>query len=158
MSADPPRHRRPGEPPPLATATGPAPGEGGRLDAKARAFLRRNRRWHAGTTAIAAAAAWFSGHPELAWSLAVGALLMYANLAMTTRALLRTFRTATESSQSPAGALSWTTRWPLVALALVGILWYMPARPEGIALGVAISLLSSVLAALGLPDADPHHG
>ena len=29
-------------------------------------------------------------------------------------------------------------RLPVVALALGGILWYMPARPEGVAIGVAL--------------------
>lgn len=39
-------------------------------------------------------------------------------------------------------------KWPLVGLALAGILWYMPARPEGVALGVVLSLAAAVLAAL----------
>ena len=39
-------------------------------------------------------------------------------------------------------------RLPLVVLALVLILWYMPARPEGVALGVVLSLASAVFAAL----------
>lgn len=128
------------------------------LVGKANAFLRGNARWHVVLTGIASTLTWASGHVELAWSLALGALLMYANLTMATRTLLRAFRTTTNVPQSPAAALAWATRWPLLALALVGILWYMPARPEGIALGIALSLLSSVLTALGLPDADPHHG
>lgn len=39
-------------------------------------------------------------------------------------------------------------RLPFVVLALVLILWYMPARPEGVALGVTLSLAAAVLAAL----------
>jgi len=39
-------------------------------------------------------------------------------------------------------------KWPLVLLALFGILWYLPARPEGVALGVAISLAAASIAAL----------
>jgi hypothetical protein len=44
-------------------------------------------------------------------------------------------------------------KWPLVGLALAGILWYMPARPEGVALGVVLSLAAAVLAALFEPRA-----
>lgn len=39
------------------------------------------------------------------------------------------------------------------SLAMVLILWYMPARPEGIALGVGASLLAAVLAALQAQNA-----
>ena len=42
-----------------------------------------------------------------------------------------------------------------VSLAMVLILWYMPARPEGIALGVGASLLAAVLAALKAQRAGP---
>lgn len=35
-------------------------------------------------------------------------------------------------------------RLPLVALALGGILWYMPARPEGVAIGVALVPLTMI--------------
>jgi hypothetical protein len=50
-------------------------------------------------------------------------------------------------------------KWPLVGLALAGILWYMPARPEGVALGVVLSLAAAVLAALFEPrSAAPPEG
>jgi hypothetical protein len=42
-------------------------------------------------------------------------------------------------------------KWPLLGLALAGILWYMPARPEGVALGVVLSLAAAVLAGLFEP-------
>ena len=39
-------------------------------------------------------------------------------------------------------------RLPLLALAMVFILWYMPARPEGFLLGLVLSLLAAVGAAI----------
>ena len=98
-------------------------------------FLLAGARWHVLFVGLATVAALILGDPRLAAGLALGALLMYANLTMATRTLKRTFRGTGSVPQSPSAALAWATRWPLLALALVGILWYMPARPEGIALG-----------------------
>jgi len=39
-------------------------------------------------------------------------------------------------------------RLPLLALAMILILWYMPARPEGFLLGFVISLLAAIGAAI----------
>ena len=50
-----------------------------------------------------------------------------------------------EEAGDPAGGAKWTFRVVLLALALVGILWYMPARPEGVALGLVLALLAAVI-------------
>ena len=49
-------------------------------------------------------------------------------------------------------------RWPLFMVALFGILWYMPARLEGVLAGITVSLLSTIFAALRLPTNDTDHG
>ena len=50
---------------------------------------------------------------------------------------------------TPQGGGGWklAAKLPLVALALTFILWYMPARPEGVVLGVLNGLLAAVYAA-----------
>ncbi len=52
---------------------------------------------------------------------------------------------APSEATDPAGGAKWTFRVLLLALALVGILWYMPARPEGVALGLVLALLAAVI-------------
>src|SRR5690606_38359053 len=50
---------------------------------------------------------------------------------------------------TPQGGGGWrlAAKLPLVALALTFILWYMPARPEGVVLGVLNGLVAAVYAA-----------
>ncbi len=83
---------------------------------------------------------------------------MFANVAMLTRALARAFLATSEPPQPTNRTLGWIVRWPLLALALVGILWYMPARLEGVLAGITISLASTVIAALRLSANESNHG
>jgi hypothetical protein len=52
------------------------------------------------------------------------------------------------NAEAEGSSKSWLlmAKLPLVALALTCILWYMPARPEGVALGVLNGLLAAVYA------------
>lgn len=54
------------------------------------------------------------------------------------------------NAEAEGGAKGWQlmAKLPLVALALTIILWYMPARPEGVALGVLNGLLAAVYAGI----------
>ena len=51
-------------------------------------------------------------------------------------------------AKAEGGSKGWLlmAKLPLVALALTFILWYMPARPEGVAIGVLNGLLAAVYA------------
>lgn len=115
-------------------------------------LLRRIGTWTFALAAVWAAGLglWLGG--AMALGIAVGATLGYANLYFAARALRaivsnpREHRPAPGTKWSlPAGLL---LKWPLILLALGAILWYMPARPEGVALGVAISLAAASIAAL----------
>ena len=62
------------------------------------------------------------------------------------------------SLQSTLVGVSWLLKLPALLVALGIVLWYLPARPEGIALGVGLTLLAAVLAALlPLPRAPDGH-
>jgi hypothetical protein len=100
--------------------------------------------------------------PWLGWSmvvgLAAGALVGFLNLWLGARALaLLIPRLPSGSSKDNRSALTLLLlmKWPLVLLALLGILWYLPARPEGVALGIAISLAAASIAWLRRPAAPP---
>lgn len=88
---------------------------------------------------------------ELAIGIACGALLGLANLTLLGRALMQLV--ANSERHRPAPGSKWIlpgvllVKWPLLLLALAGILWYLPARPEGVAFGVLLSLLGAALAA-----------
>lgn len=110
----------------------------------------------AGWTALlgvgcAAALGWWLG-VSLALGVVLGAVLGYANLWFGARALRRIFERPHEHRPAPGqtSALprALLAKWPLILLALWGILWYLPARPEGVALGIAISLAGASIAAL----------
>lgn len=62
-----------------------------------------------------------------------------------------------EADAAPSGgaALKLLAKLPLVALALTLILWYMPARPEGVAIGVLNGLLAAIYAAIRQKQAPP---
>jgi hypothetical protein len=101
--------------------------------------------------------------PWLGWpmvvGLAAGALVGLLNLWLGARALAllipRLSRGNTKDNRT-ALTLLLLMKWPLVLLALLGILWYLPARPEGVALGVAISLAAASIAWLRRPTAAPN--
>ena len=52
------------------------------------------------------------------------------------------------NAEAEGSAKGWQlmAKLPLVALALTFILWYLPARPEGVALGVLNGLLAAIYA------------
>ncbi len=81
---------------------------------------------------------------ELALGIALGALLAALNLRMLAGAVARFLQ---PSGARRSSLLSWL-RWPILALALAGILWYMPARPEGVAIGIVLSLVAACVAAV----------
>ncbi len=116
------------------------------------ALLRRIGTWTLTLTAIwAAGMGLWLGFP-MALGVVLGASIGYANMYFAARTL-RTIVANPRDHRPPAGK-TWSLpaglllKWPLILLALAAVLWYMPARPEGVALGVAISLAAASLAAL----------
>ena len=101
-----------------------------------------------------------SGWP-MALGVALGALVGLANVWLIASTMTTLLRNANEL-RAP-GRKRWAllgplvAKWPLVLLALFGVLWYLPARPEGVALGVAISLAAASIAAIqqGKPSGPP---
>ena len=87
--------------------------------------------------------------PTLAVSIALGALVGLANFLLLAGSTAHAIdRAAAPSGSTPGIGGATLLRIPLVLLALLGVLWYMPARPEGLAIGVLIVLISAVAAAL----------
>jgi hypothetical protein len=101
----------------------------------------------AAVTGVPAALLW---HPEIGLGIALGALVGLLNIALLARALTAVLsdpqrhRPARPGARALPGLL--LVKWPLVLLALAGILWYMPARPEGLAAGVILSLVAAAIA------------
>jgi hypothetical protein len=96
------------------------------------------------------------GGAGLAWGVALGALAGGLNLAAMADEIAWMLQ-QTSGEEPPAGARKrpfTRLRWPLFLLALAGILWYTPARPEGVAGGILLVLAAAVIA--GLPRARPH--
>lgn len=115
-------------------------------------LLRRMALW---TVALGIpVAALFGLWQGFGWALGVvlGAALGYANLWMAARALRGIVASPHEHRPAPGSKWALPTallvKWPLILLALFGILWYSPARPEGVALGVVIALAAASFAAL----------
>lgn len=118
--------------------------------------LRRTALWSLALVAVWSAIL----GPWLGWSmvvgLAAGALVGFLNLWLGARALnmlIPRLPSGTSKDNKSAMALLLLMKWPLVLLALVGILWYLPARPEGVALGIAISLAAASIAWIRRPIA-----
>ncbi len=88
----------------------------------------------------------------MALGIVLGAALGYANVWMAAQALRGIV--ASPHEHRPAPGSKWAlpagllVKWPLILLALFVILWYSPARPEGVALGVVIALAAASFAAL----------
>jgi hypothetical protein len=103
----------------------------------------------------AAIALALSGWP-MALGVAAGALVGLANVWLIASTMTTLMRNANElrAPGRKRWAQQWTIlgplvmKWPLILLALFGVLWYLPARPEGVALGVAISLAAASIAAI----------
>jgi hypothetical protein len=119
-------------------------------------FLRRATMMTAGLTGLVGAIAhWFVGWP-MSLGIALGALIGVANLAVLARALSGVVDRAEEHAPRPGqryvlpGVL--LLKWPVLLLALAGILWYMPARPEGVAIGVLLSLIGGAIASRSRPE------
>jgi len=94
------------------------------------------------------------GFFEWAVGIALGALIFAANLVLFARDLIRVQERVEEEvlddDSQPAVGFKGTKsglRLILVALALAIILWYMPARPEGIVIGVCLVLVAAAIAA-----------
>lgn len=127
-------------------------------------------------TSVCCALLGFFGNLWLALSVALGALLMLANFLLLARALTHLLARALEPTSAPEGQerddpeasaassdgdqpkppheaappLPKTPAGPLrlaiLVLATTMILWYMPARPEGLAVGILIVLLAATIA------------
>jgi hypothetical protein len=115
-------------------------------------LVRRAARWTAALTAIAGAISlpWLGR--EMSLGIALGALLGWVNLWLLARAVRAMLRDPQQ--HRPTGRRTWVLpgvlllKWPFILLALAGILWYMPARPEGVALGALLALVGASMAAL----------
>lgn len=122
--------------------------------------LKTAARWTVLLGLVACALALLLG-PDFtfAWSIALGALAMTANFAMLTITLARSLGAPdlVDEDGTPKRRIrvGMAVRMPLFLVALVGILWYMPARPQGVFLGVVIGLLAASIAALKAKRANP---
>jgi len=104
------------------------------------------------------------GH-EMSLGIALGALVGWVNLWLLARALRTMLRDPRQ--YRPTGSRTWVLpgvlllKWPFILLALALILWYMPARPEGVALGALLALVGASIAALranrGTTTPSPEH-
>lgn len=115
-------------------------------------LLRRAALWTLVMAVIAGAISLVLSGREMSLGIALGALLGWFNLWLLARAL-RTML-GDPRQYRPAGARTWVLpgvlllKWPFILLALAMILWYMPARPEGVALGALLALVGASIAAL----------
>ena len=115
-------------------------------------FLRRAASWTLALLALAGGLAWWTLGKDMALGVALGALVGLLNLVVLSRSLSRVL--ANPEQHRPAPGKNWVLpaavvlKWPFLLLVLGLILWYMPARPEGVAAGVLLSLLAATIAAL----------
>jgi ABC-type nickel/cobalt efflux system permease component RcnA len=121
-------------------------GPGGRT-----AMMKRTSMWTLALASLASAAVLALSGSEMALGVALGALLGLVNVWLLSRALSRLVDNA--GDHRPAPGSKWTLpavlllKWPAILLALAVILWYMPARPEGVARGALLSLAAASIAA-----------
>jgi hypothetical protein len=125
-------------------------------------LLRRAAWWTAAMAAIAGAISLpLFGH-EMGLGIALGALVGWVNLWLLARALRAMLRDPQQ--HRPTGARTWVLpgvlllKWPFILLALAFILWYMPARPEGVALGALLALVGASIAALAKNEGPKNEG
>lgn len=119
---------------------------------QASALVRGTIRWTSGLAGIACVLALFLGDDlAFVWSIALGALVTSVNFVLLTITLARSLgaRDLVLEDGTPSRRIRFgvALRWPLFLVALVLILWYMPARPQGVVLGVVIGLAAAALAA-----------
>lgn len=129
-------------------------------------LLRHAALWTAVMVAIAAAVSLPLFGREMSLGIALGALVGWVNLWLLARAVRVMLRNPQE--HRPTGQRTWVLptvlllKWPFILLALAFILWYMPARPEGVALGALLALVGASIAALranrGTTGLDPGPG
>ena len=125
-------------------------------------LLRRAAWWTAAMTAIAGAIALPLFGREMSLGIALGALVGWVNLWLLARALKAMLRDPQQ--YRPGGARTWVLpgvlllKWPFILLALAFILWYMPARPEGVALGALLALVGASIAAVAKNEGSKNEG
>jgi hypothetical protein len=120
---------------------------------QASALVRGTIRWTSSLAGIACVLALFLGDDlAFVWSIALGALVTLVNFVLLTITLARSLgaRDLVLEDGTPTRRIRFgvALRWPLFLVALVLILWYMPARPQGVVLGVVIGLAAAALAAI----------
>ena len=114
-------------------------------------MMKRTLAWTLGFTSLTSALVLMLWGAEWALGVALGALLGLVNVWLLSRAIGRLVANA--GDHRPAPGQKWALpmilllKWPAVLLALAFILWYMPARPEGVALGALLPLVAASLAA-----------
>ena len=115
-------------------------------------LLRRAALWTAALVAIAGAISLPLFGREMSLGIALGALVGWVTLWLLSRATRIMLRDPQQ--YRPVGARTWVLpgvlllKWPFILLALALILWYMPARPEGVAVGALLALVGASLGAL----------
>ena len=144
----------------MSDAGRPATG-GPSVEAVEAALRRRGRRLVGGT---ARRLAGWAGVPAVVaafWDLRIGAglvagaLLGLLHVALLARQTAR-LAAAAAAGRRPAGRagnmLFFGLKWPLWALALGGVLWYMRARPEPVAVGLVLALAAFAATARRTPS------
>lgn len=115
-------------------------------------LLRDAGLWTALLATVAGAISLLWSGREMSLGVALGALVGWVNLWLLSRAVGTMLRDPQQ--YRPTGQRTWILpgvlllKWPFILLALAGILWYMPARPEGVALGALLALVGVSIAAL----------
>lgn len=110
----------------------------------------------AALSAVGAGMAWVADGRELGLKVAIGSLLMLTNILLTARGAagaIERVRAGAESGATvpvavPGLGAQILFKMPFLALALFGVLWYMPARPEGLALGIGLGLIAAIWAGI----------
>lgn len=120
---------------------------------QASALVRGAIRWTSSLTGVACVLALvLSDDLAFVWSIALGALVTLVNFVLLTITLARSLsaRDLVLEDGTPTRRIRFgvALRWPLFLVALVLILWYMPARPQGVVLGVVVGLAAAALAAI----------
>ena len=116
------------------------------------ALLRRAGGWTVALTAVGGAISWAIFGTEMSLGIALGALVGWVNLWLLSKALSTVLRSPEQ--YRPVGGRTWVLpgvmllKWPFILLALGLILWYMPARPEGVAAGALLALVGASIAAV----------
>ena len=117
-------------------------------------WARRIGLWTLTLTVIAALCALAFASPEQALGVLLGAAIGLFNFQSLARAAIRMLLAAQAEPDTTAAAtgrfapLLAMLRWPATALATAAVLWYMPGRPEGLAVGVLVALIAFTAAAL----------